>query len=240
MFRMGHFGQFDLGRHGGDNAARDLFLDREDVFQSALLMFGPEVAAANGNTDTFTGGTAANLAATSMSTGDASPNYSLSAGQIQEYTVTPALPAGSFGIVSVVHHARATAGTSGPTKFDFIVRTGGADFTSPDVAPKLAWGTFAYAWDTNPNTGNAWQTSELLNASASFNLGLKSVASYGVAAVHARANAARGGSAGRGRTGGYRHPADCLQTPTALSADWTSPWRGRGQTGAIRCSAAAG
>ena len=79
-------------------------------------------------------------------------------------------------MVSVVQTVLATAGTSGPTKFDFMVRTGGADFVSPDIAPTLAWAPYAYAWDTNPNTGNAWQTSELPNASSAFNLGLKSVA----------------------------------------------------------------
>ena len=47
---------------------------------------------------------------------------------------------------------------------------------SPDIAPSLVWATYAYAWDTNPNTGNAWQTSDLPNASTAFNLGLKSVA----------------------------------------------------------------
>ena len=90
-----------------------------------------------------------------------------------------ALPAGAFGIVSVVQHARARArvGASGPTKFDFMVRTGGADFTSsPDTAPSLVWATYTCSWDTNPNTGNSWQTSELPNASSALNLGLKSVA----------------------------------------------------------------
>ena len=162
--------------NGGGNtltAWSEMIVSTRDTRNMSLVT---QVASANGNADTFTAGTAANLAANTMSTGQASPNYSLSAGQIQQYTVTPALPAGSFGVVSVVHTALATIGTSGPTKFDFMVRTGGADFTSPDIAPTLAWAAYAYAWDVNPNTGNAWQTSELPNASASFNLGLKSVA----------------------------------------------------------------
>jgi hypothetical protein len=169
-------GQACSGTNLGSNGATSWSECAVATRDTRNLSVVTQVATANGNADTFAAGTAANLASTSMTTGQASPNYSISAGQIQEYTVTPALPVGSFSVVSVVHTALATIGASGPTKFDFMVRTGGTDFVSSDIAPSLVWAAYSFNWDTNPNTGNAWQTSELPNASASFNLGLKSVA----------------------------------------------------------------
>ncbi len=133
------------------------------------------LATANGNTHNFDGGTAANLAAVSMASGDASPNYSGSAGQIQEYQVTPALPAGTYSVAAVVHKVRATRGATGPSKYDVAVRTGGADFFSSDISPDGAWGTSQTIWAVNPNTGLAWSTAELVNASTAYNFGIKSV-----------------------------------------------------------------
>lgn len=135
-----------------------------------------QVAPANGNTHNWDSGTAANISATAMTTGDTTPNYATTAGLIQEYQITPAIPAGNFSVQSVVHKARMTIGASGPQHAEFMVRTGGADFTStPDVAPTGAWDTYSYNWDTNPNTGLAWATTELVNASTLYNYGIKSI-----------------------------------------------------------------
>lgn len=134
-----------------------------------------QTATANGNTHNFDGGTAANIAATSQSTGDANPNFSGTAGQINEYQVTPAMPTGNFGVISVVHKIRALAGASGPQKMDDLVRTGGTDYASSDISLGGGWQTYANPWDLNPNTGIAWAVGDLVNASTAFNLGLKSV-----------------------------------------------------------------
>ena len=134
-----------------------------------------QASMANGNTHNWDGGTATNLASTSETTGDASPNYASSAGLIQEYEVTPALPSGNFSVISVIHKARATAGTSGPTKFDFMIRFAATDYTSPDQSLGSSWITYSYSWDLNPNTLAAWQTSDLAASSTAFNMGLQSV-----------------------------------------------------------------
>jgi hypothetical protein len=131
---------------------------------------------ANGNTHNWDGGTATNAAATLQLTGQTSPQYSGTAGQIQEYQVTPAIPTGSFGVISVVHKTQATLGSTGPQHFDFMVRTGSTDYTSsPDAAPGATWGSLSYNWDTNPNTSAPWLTTDLPASSTSFNMGLKSV-----------------------------------------------------------------
>ncbi len=106
---------------------------------------------------------------------DASPDSSPTALQIQEYQLQNTLPAaGSFSILTVVQHTRATVGSSGPQHIDFAVRTGGSDFFSPDQLPSTAWGVMTYNWDTNPNTTAAWQGSDLPAASTSFNFGYRS------------------------------------------------------------------
>lgn len=151
----------------------EIIVSTRDTRNFSLVTQAPT---ANGNTHNWDGGTAANISATSMTTGQVSPNYSGTAAQIQEYQVTPAIPTGNFSIISVVQKAQATVGASGPTKFEFMVRTGATDYTSsPDTAPVGVWATYSYNWDTNPNTTNPWQTSELPASSTSFNMGLKSV-----------------------------------------------------------------
>lgn len=134
------------------------------------------VATANGNTHNFDSGTASNLANVNMTVGDAAPNYSATAGQIQEYQVTPAIPSGSFGVDSVVHKIRGVLGNVGPTKINDMVRTGGTDYASSDIALNGGLMTYMGTWDLNPNTGLAWSISDLVNSSTAYNFGLKSVA----------------------------------------------------------------
>ena len=134
-----------------------------------------QAATANGNTHNWTAGTAANISAASFATGDASPNYSQTAAQIQQYTITPAIPTGNFSVVAMVHKARVLAGASPPTKFDFMVRTAATDFSSSDFTPTGMWATYQNIWAVIPNTTAAWATTDFPASSASFNYGLKSV-----------------------------------------------------------------
>lgn len=128
---------------------------------------------ANGNTHNFTSAAAANVNPITMNL--ATPDYSNTAGQIDQYTVG-AIPAGSFSVRAVVVGGTGQKGTSGPSKLDWGVRTGAADFWSPDIAMSAlnAPAPSQYAWDLNPNTGVAWQTTEVGNA-AGFNIGARSV-----------------------------------------------------------------
>lgn len=135
-----------------------------------------QVATANGNTHNWDAGTVANSAQNFATPAQLSPQVSGTAGQIQEYQVTPALPSGTYSILSVVQAVQAIVGNSGPTKLDLMVRTGGTDFTSsPDLVPGSAWSTFVTNWDTNPNTSATWLPTDLAASSTSFNFGVKSV-----------------------------------------------------------------
>ena len=138
------------------------------------MSLATQAASATGNTDTFTAGAAANINGNTYK--DNSPDYAASAGLIQQYTVTPAMPSGNFGVISLVQKGRVSQGSSGPTKIDFMVRNGGTDYTSSDLTPTAAFSTLVYNWDTNPNTSAAWATSDLAASSSAFNLGYKSVA----------------------------------------------------------------
>jgi hypothetical protein len=63
----------------------------------------------------------------------------------------------------------------GPQTANFVVRTGGNDYTSAPVAPStLTWETMSNNWDQNPATSSAWSTSDLANNSTSYNLGIES------------------------------------------------------------------
>ena len=103
-----------------------------------------------------------------------SPDYSTSATQVQQYTASNSMPSGAFSVVSVVQHAQCTVSTGGPQHIEFSVRTGGTNYFTADMAPGIAWGLLNYNWDTNPATSAAWQTTDLVGNSSSFNLGYKS------------------------------------------------------------------
>ena len=132
-----------------------------------------QVSSAAGNTDTFTSGVYSNV--NTNLTNYVTPDYSITAGQIQEYKVTPAIPTGNFSVVSVVDHAMVTAGTSGPTHFEFVKRVSGADYTSSSIAAPAGWGLLVNNWDLNPATSAAWATTDLAASSTNFNLGYESV-----------------------------------------------------------------
>lgn len=134
-----------------------------------------QVATANGNTHNFDGGTAANLAATSMATGDAAPNFATAAGLIQEYQFTPALPAGNYGVICVVHSIRAVVGITGPSKLEAMIRLGGTDYVSADLSLTGSYSNYQVMWDLNPNTGLPWVQGDIVNSSTLYNFGMKTI-----------------------------------------------------------------
>lgn len=149
----------------------EIIVSTTDTRNMSLVTQAPT---ALGNTDTFSSGAVAHVNGTQYA--DSSPDYSTTAGQIQEYQVTPAIPSGTFSVVSLVQHVRATIGGTGPQHLDFAVRVGTTDYFSADQAVSTAWGLVSYNWDTNPATGAAWGTADLAASSTAFNMGYRSAA----------------------------------------------------------------
>src|ERR1035437_9402335 len=150
----------------------EMIVSTRDTRSMSLITQTPTAV---GNTDTFTSGAASNVSGNAISY--VSPDYSLSASQIQEYKVAPSMPTTIAGssVVSVVQHVMCMTFGTGPSHIQFMVRTGGADFNSSSIATSSAsYGLLTNSWDVNPNTLAAWQTSDLLGFFPGFNL----VASY--------------------------------------------------------------
>lgn len=126
--------------------------------------------AAAGNTFGWTGAT---TDVNEVTLDDATQITSPAAGQIAQSTVTSTSISGSPGIVAVVVNARAQKGGTGPQSADLMVRTGGGDYASADIALPASFGRISNVWETNPATGNAWLASDL--TAAGFNVGIKSV-----------------------------------------------------------------
>ena len=127
-------------------------------------------ATALGNTDTFTTGAVANINGNLANY--SSPDNSQTAAQLQQYKTTPALPAGSFAIKSVISQIMATQGASGPQNLQSSKRIAGTDYASSNLSGiGSAWGTLVKDWDVSPATSNPWQASELPNNSTAFNTG---------------------------------------------------------------------
>ena len=69
--------------------------------------------------------------------------------------------------------ARALVGATGPQHFDFVTRTGGTDYTSPDYAPTNSFSNIInYIQTTNPATSNPWAITDF--QAAGFNIGEES------------------------------------------------------------------
>jgi hypothetical protein len=166
---LAQIGVSDCGG-GNNNKWSELMVCDVDTRNFSLQTFPP---VANGNTHTFDTGTpaAANVNETIMN--DATVDGSSVAAQIDEYT-QGAVATGSFSVVAVGVSARALKGATGPSKMDFVVRTGAADFLSADVSLNVFFATFQNWWTQNPNTVADWTTAQIGNT-AGFNIGLKSI-----------------------------------------------------------------
>lgn len=156
---------------GSVNAWSEAIVNDNDTRAMSLVS---QAATANGNTHAWTSGAASNVNGNLASyTG---PDNSGTAAQIQEYTVTPAMPAGSFSVLYMCQHGMCVTGPSGPTQIQFMTRTGGADYNGSSQAPSGHWSLMIEEWDLNPATSAAWQTTDFPNASSGYNLGYESIA----------------------------------------------------------------
>lgn len=168
--------QFDLGScfAGNSNNAytsySEVIVSTSDTRAMSLVTQAPT---ASGNADNWTSGSATNMSG--VLADYASPDNSNTANQIQQYEVTPAMPSGTFSVISLVQHAPITVGTSGPAHVEFMVRTASTDFTGTSIAPTNAWQCYQQNWDQNPATSAPWATTDLADTSSAFNLGLKSL-----------------------------------------------------------------
>lgn len=125
----------------------------------------------NGNTDQWTG-SYSNINGTTLSLSN--PITSATPGQLEQFTVN-AIPAGAFAVRAVVNSMIAQKGTTGPGDYQMNVRTGGSDYfgaTDPLSALNVPL-PYQYAFETNPATGLAWQTTDIGSA-AGFNVGIRS------------------------------------------------------------------
>ena len=127
----------------------------------------------NGSSTAFSGSNVCTAIWNVNSVNDANYAYTNTSNLIHECTVFSTLPPGSYSVVGVGMSTRALVGATGPQHFNFVVRTGGADYPSADYAPTYNFGNFSnYVLETNPATGLPWTLADL--QAAGFNVGLKS------------------------------------------------------------------
>lgn len=128
---------------------------------------------ANGNTHNFDVGTPAAANVNQITTPYTTIDGATTAGLIDQYTVG-AVAAGTYGVLAVGVSVVWQVGTSGPSKGDVGVRTGGTDYWSADQSLITSFTNYLNWWATNPNTGVDWTTAQI-GAAAGFNIGVKSV-----------------------------------------------------------------
>ena len=124
----------------------------------------------NGNTTSFSGTNICSSIWNATTVNDTSFGFSGSNNAIHDCTINSAVPAGSFSVLGLVMSARVLVGTTGPQHFNFVTRTGGTDFTSPDFAPLNSFSNITnFIQTTNPATSNPWAVSDF--QAAGFNVG---------------------------------------------------------------------
>lgn len=125
---------------------------------------------ADGNTTGFFGTNVCSAIWAATAYNDANYGYTGSSNVTHECTVKSTIPPGAYAVQGVTMSARALVGATGPQHFDFVTRTGGTDYTSPDVAPTTSFSNYTnYIQTTNPATSAPWSISDVQDPG--FNVG---------------------------------------------------------------------
>jgi hypothetical protein len=159
----------NLGSANAGTGWSEVIVADQDTRSMALWTLPPSAA---GNTQAWTPNTLANInkAAISDTTFiSTSVNNALS-----EWTTPTTPPSGPWNVLAIVQNARVQVSTTGPQHFDWLARTAAIDYVAnAPQAPPLAFANFQHMWPLNPNTGLAWQITDI--TAAGFNLGIESL-----------------------------------------------------------------
>jgi hypothetical protein len=160
------------GVAGGANAGTcwsELIIADSDTRGMGLWTLAPQAA---GNTQSWTPNTVGNVNPALIT--DTNFVSSTTSGQLSEWTTLTTPPTGSWNLMAVVQEARVQTSTSGPTTFEWLVRTkDGTNHVTGSVTPTVGtWANFNnQIWATNPFTSAAWTISDIATG---FNLGIES------------------------------------------------------------------
>ena len=162
--------QLDLSQIGITqfNGWSEVIVADTDTRGMALWTLAPVAA---GSTQSWTPNTVANINETAIN--DATLISTATNNAFSEWTTPVTPPSGSWTVNAIVQEARVQRAGTGPQNFDWLVRTGGADYAAGTTqAPTTSFANFQYQWATNPSTLAPWSIS---NIAAGFNLGIKSL-----------------------------------------------------------------
>lgn len=83
-------------------------------------------------------------------------------GDKELYTGTPVLSSlTGYVVTAVAVTSRAKQSGAGPAQFRHLLRSGGVIYNSSTHALDFGYGAFCDIWETNPNTGVAWLSTEI-------------------------------------------------------------------------------
>ncbi len=127
--------------------------------------------AAAGNTQSWTPNTVGNI--NEITTSDATFISTTSNNALSQWTTPTSPPAGTWLLLAVVEEARVEKGATGPTQFEWLVRTAdGSDHVASTTALTTSFANYTHVWTQNPHTSAAWDISDITTG---FNIGIESV-----------------------------------------------------------------
>jgi hypothetical protein len=158
---IGTFFMNTPGNSPGNFIWSEIILQDTDTRGCALQTLPPVAA---GNTQSWTPNTVGNVNPTTIN--DTNFVSTTSANALSEWTLSTTLPAGSWAIEAIVQAARVSAGATGPQNYEFLTRTvDGTDHVQGTTTPPIgSFGNAFSVWNTNPFTGTAWTTGQLINS----------------------------------------------------------------------------
>jgi hypothetical protein len=148
----------------------EIIVADQDTRSMALLTLAPQAA---GNTQAWTPNTLANINKLTIS--DTTFVSAAAANALSQWTKPTTLPSGTWNVLAMAQNARVQASSTGPQHFDWVCRTGGADYLAgtSQAPPVASFANFQRLWPTNPATGTAWTAA---NITAGLQFGIDSLA----------------------------------------------------------------
>jgi hypothetical protein len=126
-----------------------------------------------GNATDWTGANPCTAIVNAKTINQASYINTASTAVINECTVTNSVPSGDYTPLALVMSMNGLVGATGPQNFDFLTRTGGADYASSDMALTNTFGNVGnYIQTLNPASSAAWAIGDW--TAVGFNVGVES------------------------------------------------------------------
>jgi hypothetical protein len=159
------FGQISSTQYNGWS---EIIIANASTLGTALWTLAPQ---ASGSTQSWRPNTVGNSNPSTIN--DSNSVGTTTSNALSEWTTPTSAPAGTWAVLGIVQAARVAVGTSGPSTFEWLMRTkDGTNHVTGSVSPSTSLSNFPnQIWSTNPFTSTQFVLGDIASG---FNLGIES------------------------------------------------------------------